>query len=257
MTEVVQPLIIWTLQRTGGTNLGKHLLNLTRYPVKHEPFNKPREYGFVTKEWLRDSDLLATATNIKEALDKPQSIKHCVEMVPPQVSECVADVSASRNFSNLFLFRENSLQRVLSMEYARRTKVWGPSHERPDETNDPAFDNPIDPEALFNHELMSLTRLNSIWLHLAASRARLHSISFEQIYEANFDDAGIALSKVLDFVGIPLCEEKLGIMLSNLRDVGNQKTRDRYVRFEGRKDLENKLLELPEFEFFTSTPISL
>ena len=48
MKRTKRPFIIWTLRRTGGTILAAHI------GVKHhEPFNKDRIFGDVSKAWLR------------------------------------------------------------------------------------------------------------------------------------------------------------------------------------------------------------
>ncbi len=46
----VRPFIIWTLQRTGGTNLTVRLVELSGLEsFPHEPFNIERIHGHITK----------------------------------------------------------------------------------------------------------------------------------------------------------------------------------------------------------------
>ena len=52
-----RPFIIWTLRRTGGTNLATRLMALSQYPkLEHEPFNPDRVHGHVTRNWVEHCD---------------------------------------------------------------------------------------------------------------------------------------------------------------------------------------------------------
>jgi len=126
-SEKESPFIIWTMQRTGGTNLTKNLLAMSKFrAVEHEPFSRLRIYGEITKTWGSEKDNAALSTSIRGICAKRENIKHCVEMVPWQISATLVDAAAETDYKHLFLIRESSLQRLLSMVYARRAKVWGP-----------------------------------------------------------------------------------------------------------------------------------
>ncbi|QBF34266.1 hypothetical protein [Thalassococcus sp. S3] len=255
------PFIIWTMQRTGGTNLSRNLLEMSPFRAEQEPFNRPRVYGHIMQAWEKDrfgdeDTKKAAVANVEKAvhdiLAKNENIKHCVEMVPWRISSSLAKASVDQDYKSLFLIRENSLQRLLSMEYARRTKVWGPSHEKPDEATDPAFDAPLDIDALLEHETMGITRLNDFWKSLKAQGAKPHVISFEQVYEADFETACAAVSATTTYLGFDCGDDQISEMTSKMRDVGNQNTRNRYDRFDGIDDLRRALEKLPDYVFFKS-----
>src|SRR5687767_10672415 len=101
--------IIWTLQRTGGTNLARRLferaslVEAAREKVQepgsigakwlgavasqwsfHEPFNygkKSRIFGPVTERWVTTNDRQALDTALAEICSLRIGLKHCVEMV--------------------------------------------------------------------------------------------------------------------------------------------------------------------------------
>ncbi|MFV0359868.1 hypothetical protein [Tropicimonas sp.] len=243
------PIIIWTTQRTGGTNLARHLLALSPYKVKHEPFNKPREFGHITTDWIKRQDIVATEAEIEATLSDPINIKHCVEMVPKEINACLAKHAVRHDYLNLFLVRENALQRLLSMEYAQRTKVWGPNHEKPDEDNDPAFEASLDIEKLVEHEKKCVMRLNKLWNFLHTAGARVHALSFEQVYESSFEAAVAQVSATISFLGYNLQRTRAEDRIRGLRETGNQDTRDRYQKFEGIGTLDTALKTVPDFAF--------
>jgi LPS sulfotransferase NodH len=243
-----KPFIIWTMQRTGGTNFTKNLIQMTGLSVHHEPFNRPREYGGLSAHWEEHRDTDELDLRIGEILDTPQIIKHCVEMVPWRISAVLAQEAAKRDYNHLFLVRGSSLQRLLSMEYARRTRVWGPSHQRPDEATDSAFDAPLDVEVLFKHEANGVNRLNKFWQMLKKNKKTPVSISFETIYDEPIDVAENKITAVLSRL-LLTPDTPIEDLITLMRDKGNQKTRDRYGRFKGIEVLDKRLGELPAYNF--------
>lgn len=164
-----KPFIIWTVQRTGGTNLTKSLVKLSSYAIEQEPFNRPRMYGHITKAWDQNRDPDALRAAVQETTTGAHNVKHCVETIPWEVSEAILRSTNISIYNHLFLVREDSLPRLLSMEYAKRTNVWGPTHEAPDREADPAFETPLNVAQLLKHETMSIERLNRAWDSLLTS----------------------------------------------------------------------------------------
>ncbi|MDO6481144.1 hypothetical protein [Shimia thalassica] len=244
-----KPFIIWTMQRTGGTNFTKNLISLSGLVAHHEPFNRPRIYGELTKSWMKDKDNSKLHDAVGRILDKPQIIKHCVEMTPWRISAVLAEESAKRGYNALFLTRESSAQRLLSMEYAQRTKVWGPSHEKPKSEDDPAFIQPLDVDALLLHEEKGIKRLNDFWSMLKKSNVGIDSISFEKLYDCSAEQAAQNVSSVLRLLFPENPEFSAEDLVDQLRGGGNQETRDRYSRFVGIDELKERTSELPAYEF--------
>lgn len=124
--QPLRPFVIWTLQRTGGTNLTRQLVRLSGLPrTEHEPFNEGRAYGHVTAAWRKDRDALAMGAAMQEIAAEHQVIKHCVEMVPPEINGGLALATAAAGYQHVFLYRRQPKGRLLSLHYARVSGIWG------------------------------------------------------------------------------------------------------------------------------------
>lgn len=77
---LTKPFIIWTLQRTGGTNFNQFLCRSSVHSKwEDEPFSEFRECGHVTKAFKADGDKVKLAEGVREIMKKRRNIKHCVE----------------------------------------------------------------------------------------------------------------------------------------------------------------------------------
>lgn len=245
-----RPFIIWTLQRTGGTNLTKHLAKRTPFkPIHPEPFNKPRIYGEVSKAWLADRNPEALRASVAEVVAKNEGIKHCVEMVPLEVSRALAETSAAAGWRHMFLYRREPLGRVLSKEYAERTKVWGPSHIDKAENDAEAFVEPLNVEHLLKEETRNVDWLNRISKQLSTTGATVATMAYEDLYGPDADKAALALARLLGALNLSQGIDKDAAMLADLRGTGDQNTRDRYGRFIGIEALQQALATLPRLVF--------
>ncbi len=118
--------VIWTFRRTGGTSLAQLLFDAAGGPrVGHEPFNIDREFGWVTRAFRENGDTAALAANIAQAMTDDPSIKHCHELVAPEMNAALLDHTLARGYRHLVLERDAEVERVLSLELARKTGVWG------------------------------------------------------------------------------------------------------------------------------------
>ena len=248
MSNTKKPFIIWTLQRTGGTNLTKYLISLSRLSGKHEPFNQVREYGTITENWLLQKNIDKLHKDINEILEKPQVIKHCVEMVPWRVSDELARISLQKGYESLFLYRKSSVQRLLSMEFSERTKKWGPKSEITSATEEKAFEEELNIPKLIAHESKSIELMNTFWRKVSKRNYKPMSISFESIYESKLPQAISVVNGVLEHLHL---SEKIDPedLVAKLRSTGNQNTRNSYHRFKGISQLEKELKTLPSFAF--------
>lgn len=241
-----RPFIIWTLQRTGGTNLTKHLAKRTPFkPIHEEPFNKPRIYGEISKAWLAGRDAEALRAAVAGVVAKNECIKHCIEMAPLEVGRALAELSTAAGWRHMFLYRRAPLGRILSKEYASRTKVWGPSHIDKAENDAEAFAAPLDVEQLLKEEIRNIDWLNRIWRQLRKQKAAMTSIAYEDLYGSDAGLAARTLETTLQALGLARGAEQDAAMLANLRDTGDQNTRDRYARFRGQDELRTGLAVLP------------
>jgi len=243
---VARPFLIVTLQRTGGTNLTNRLRRRSSFATEHEPFNQPRTYGAITRAWKATRDLGALQTDVAAVCARPVNIKHCVEMAPWKVTAVLLAASAEAGYRHLFLYRRDIVGRILSMEYAQRTKVWGPDHIEKAAHDAGAFEAPLDVETLLAHESRCIGRLNRAWKALRAAGARPGALAYEDLYGTDEDAARAMLDGVLDRLGFARDAAADAALLAELRAEGDQMTRDRYGRFRGVDALRERVAGLPK-----------
>jgi hypothetical protein len=124
MSDKFKPFIIWTLQRTGGTNLTSRLVE--KFGLKetdHEPFNLGRLYGNVTKHWNDYKDAAVLHCSMQAIAAERNVIKHCMEMVPWEVTRALAEAAVHAGYKHLFLYRESPRDRLLSLHFVQKTEV--------------------------------------------------------------------------------------------------------------------------------------
>lgn len=253
-TEAPQrPFIIWTLQRTGGTNLTHHLKRRSGLGMaEHEPFNPPRSYGHITRAWKRTRDPDALEAAVRAVCARGENIKHCVEMVPRKVSESLLKASCEADFRHLLLYRRDTVGRLLSMEYAQRTKVWGPGHIDKAAGDALAFETPLDVPSLIAHEKRCIDLLNWAWRRLRKGGARPVALAYEDMYGPDETLALGVLSQTLR--GLDLARGPADApLIAEVRSRGDQNTRDRYARFQGIDALRQQAAALPKLRFASQT----
>lgn len=121
-----RPFIIWTLQRSGGTNVASHFFDRSyNRSLEHEPLNLDRELGYIRDKWESRQNLEMLRQDLREELSKKVNIKHCVDVVPSPVTSALLDVSCELGYKHLFLIRRTALDRLLSLHFARSFNIWG------------------------------------------------------------------------------------------------------------------------------------
>jgi len=248
-SPVGMPFIIWTLQRTGGTNFTRSLVRRSNYEKSEdEPFNKPRQFGSITKGWLSGGDRIRMNESISDILVRKICIKHCVEQVPLAISEVLAECAVRENYKHLFLYRKEPLGRLLSLEYAKRTGGWGVRRVQriPDDSH--AFREPLDVEESVRHEVECVGRMQYIWGYLEELGGEKCAVAFEDIYGESDHRGEQVITGVLEFLGLAKGARSNQKFVNLVRGVGDQRTRAKYRRFRGVNELERALESVPVFD---------
>lgn len=247
-----RPYVIWTLQRTGGTSFNKFLNQHSPYPkTQDEPFNLPREHGEVSRDWRDNQDRPAMAAAVEDVAAQEHNIKHCVEKVHFAISRELVEATLRHSFVHLFLYRLDPVGRLLSMEYAERTRSWGRATVKPEGEDADAFDAPLPVDQLIEHETNANTKLNRFWRDLRAANAPLCAISYEELYAADTSISEQALSRLFSAWALDVPAESVPAITSAIRGSGGQGTADRYDRFEGLDELKARAGEIPPLQFRT------
>lgn len=242
------PFIIWTLQRTGGTNLAQGLFERIK-PVNayHEPFNTGRIYGSIVEQWKDTNDREKLKLDIIEICRSGVCFKHCVEEVPQVVNDILIEVSIEFGYSHLFLYRKDAISRLLSYYFARQTGVWGKKKAKSAVVSSELFKQPLPIDLLIKHERKCVNRLDIAWGKLQINHSRMFAISFEDIYEAKSAYfARKALLEVITFLGLNVARPEVSA-LDKIIGQGSQGTRELYSDFPGVDVLQTELAKYKRF----------
>lgn len=259
-TPAVFPFIIWTLQRTGGTNLTVRLVELSGLKsAPHEPFNEERVYGHITRAWNESRNLAALDAAVRQVIAKREVIKHCVETVPWEVTELLAKAAAQADYRHLFLYRESPLDRLLSLHFARVSGIWGPGMKTgkaltgaPEPPKAPEPDstpfNPLPVKILLQHERKCVGLLKKLWDMLEAANAMPIALAYEHIYHnRDLGQVGQMLRCILLQLGLSVADDVFTQWVKDVVGKGDQGTRQLYRQFPGYAELAKRCDDLPRF----------
>lgn len=261
-----RPFIIWTLQRTGGTNLSSKLMAVGEFPAaQHEPFNKERDFGYITAHWQANKNHAFLNEEIRKICEKNTLIKHCVETVPLAVTDTLLTESIKAGYNHLFLYRKNSADRLLSLHFAQKTGLWGANMAKfqrqtgakeantnlDSKTVDTTFNHEKLPiNQLLTHERECIKQLGQVWSKCIELGGQPYKIAYETLYSAqNSTSAVQKLQKLLDFLG--LAPSKDVAWCEDVLNNGEQGTRDKYALFPGVNELKQKAKLLPSYPLGT------
>lgn len=235
----MNPFIIWTVQRTGGTNFATNLIRLGGFPITdHEPLNIGRSYGHITQSWKDTRNREQLTKSVGGFLDEGYAIKHCVENVDWPINDSLLQESLERGFSHLLLYRESSIDRLLSLHFALETGLWGRKKVSAAKTSiGDAFDTSVhvkslNIDSLIDHENHCNDLLMRVARQIRGSGAILHAMSFEEIYEAEEAVCEGKIQRLLQNFRFP---DSHGYreLLSRVRGIGDQGSRKLYSRIDG------------------------
>lgn len=245
----VRPVVIWTLQRTGGTNLARHLFGRIGGPAtQHEPFNRGRIYGHVTERWISERNRAALDAAMAEICSGGALIKHCVETVPWEVSEALAMAASRAGYGHLFLYRNASLDRLLSLHYAKQSGIWGPEYQSGAALDEKIFSQPLPVEELVSHERRATGMLSMAWRCLVEQGATPMALAYEDIYQAvDPGQARYKLAPVLQALGLSRGDGGDHAFIDQIIGSGDQGTRASYRNFPGIAELKKRLGAVPRF----------
>jgi len=234
------PFIIWTLRRAGGTNLASLLFQKSSFPtVEHEPFNGDRQFGDITKNWQNYKD----KENLYKALDnvlkhKP-NIKHCFEIIPSEINSALLEVSEKYGYKHLFLFREYPINRLLSLNYAKQTGIWGANKkgvlkgvgDLKSDVDVNVFDTPISIDELIAHEKMCRHKMKDISSQMIKKGIKPLSLTFESIYQASLPYSRGLVQEIFRELGLVEKDLFRGNDFKKIFRGKGQNTKDDYLKF--------------------------
>lgn len=253
------PLLIWTLQRSGGTNLTRRLeVLMGTGQLQHEPFNVGREFGQATADWRRHRDPARLAVQVQQACASRRLIKHCVELVPWEVCAALMEQASALGYRHLFLHRLDACERLASLEFARRLDVWGPGAARKalNQRTDVELllQRPLPVDQLLRDEALCARRLNRAWRGLLDRGARPVALAFEEVYLAPQQVAEQRLLSMLQALSLSRGDTADRDFAREVLGRGDQRTRDRYARLGDLDKLKAALAQVERFQPVSPDP---
>ncbi|WP_221795332.1 hypothetical protein [Oceanobacter mangrovi] len=244
----VRPFIIWTFRRAGGTNLASAMFKESYYsPIEHEPFNSDRVWGDAVIDWINTKDTILLFKKIHQCLAEKRLIKHCMEIMPSTLNAALMELSIRHGYNHVFLYREHPTDRLLSLNYASLTGIWGPIQKKEIRVDESIFDTPIDIDKLLGHEKVCRQKMRSIYKALKISGQAPINLSFEQLYEnKSFEHSKYLVKNTFENLSINPASLTAGFFSKTLKR-GSQGTKNDYTRFPGAEEFIQESKKLPSF----------
>jgi hypothetical protein len=180
------PILIWTLRRTGGTTLTSLLDALSEYPtIDQEPFNWDRCFGAVARAWHADRRLDHLEVALQRVLADRPTIKHCYELHADAFNAALFAQATALGYRHMILDRRDEVGRILSLELAKLTGVWGrmgaAERYRQYEAGEVQM-GPVDVPAAIAHMRLCQSHRAAIMALVARSGLPVRQTAFEDIY---------------------------------------------------------------------------
>lgn len=267
---MTRPFVIWTLQRTGGTNLAKAFIERSGLPGTdgvrlategplsglvdswgpHEPFNlgdPNRAFNGISEAFKASGDLSALDRAVETIAHAGVPAKHCVEMVPWPISDAFARATMRADYRHVILHRRDLLARVLSRQFAERSGIWGPNMHRDDVSA--VFEDALPVGPVVEHELHSARRMRQIWELLASGGSPAFVVAFEDLYEAPSDTTARATVKALAaHLNLFRDDAPDEAFVDEVLRYGDQGTRASYDRFPNIAEVREALEVVEKFD---------
>lgn len=218
-----RPTLTLTLRRTGGTSLQSFLAQVSPFrSVEHEPFNPDRIWGHIVQKFQEDKDLDALEASIDALLENKVNIKHCVEVVPVQVTKLLIKCAKKHGYFFIVLTRSNSIRRLRSLFLAMSTDAWGPEHEA--ERYPAILAGEVKPAPINLDKVRRQYWNDQLVLGRTISQLRYQKVDyewlvFEEVYQGE-DPVSVHAAKLATQIGIDVSGE--GANLDRLNERGKQ-----------------------------------
>lgn len=251
MENKSSPFIIWTFRRSGGTNLGQSLFELSEYKaVQHEPFNSDRVFSHVIKDWNENKDEEKLYHFIDEILKRKLLIKHCLEIMPEELNLALAKISNKYGYKHLFLYRENPKSRLLSLNYSLKTNVWGKEHIQSRPFDEKIFDTNINIEYLIKHEKECRRKMSIVYDYFLSCKSNPLSVSFEMLYKSNFEYSSLIVRDIFKELNSYSYKKVSDSLIESLLRGGSQGTNNDYLRFPNSQEFIKEIEKMNNMNLY-------
>jgi hypothetical protein len=220
--------------------------------VLQEPFNRERIYGNITRNFDEKKDKESLKLSIMDLLEKKINVKHCVEVVPIEIALSLVECGAKFNYKFIFLYRHNSIDRLLSYFFAKNTGIWGPGKiGYLNEIDETVLKIKIPIQELYEREKMCRNRIQKTWDKCVELNVSNRVLTFENLYNSDIEEFKKYVIDMINFLNVKVGESDLSDFVEQLRNKGNQKTKSKYSNFSGIEELYERLSMLDEIKIYS------
>ncbi len=253
------PFIIWTFRRTGGTNLSSALFDRSSFEKsQHEPFNPERQFGKVTNDWLENRDPSAMQAAVEEICQRRVVMKHCLEIIPEEINTALAKAAIAQGYRHVFLYRRNSLDRLMSLHFASQSGVWGKEHLKDGQIDEEIFQQGIPVQKLLAHESHCRTEMLRIYNLLRKENQQPLVLAFEDLYlNPSMSEAQRQVLSTLQALKLASDSQQDLAFAEKVLTGGEQGTRNHYTRFVDYEHLSQALNTLGDFEVGATSGVEI
>ncbi|MEO5377119.1 MAG: LicD family protein [Magnetococcus sp. DMHC-6] len=248
-TKSAPPFILWTIQKSGGSYLAALLMERSVWQAtQHEPFNIGHCFGDITERWQQEHHFPSLYASVGKIVKRSMLMKHCVDLVPWEVTRVLVEESCRAGYRHLFLYRKSSVDRLLSLLLARRSGIWGPLDLNKIKLDGQIFAESLPIEELVDHEKKCSALLQKTWDYLEAQGAAPMAVAYEEIFKTE-DSKQLTsyLHPILSTLEISKGEEEDNSFIQKMTRQSGFGTSDIYSLFLERDKLE---LALKKETFF-------
>ncbi|PIS70227.1 hypothetical protein [Vibrio parahaemolyticus] len=245
---MTKPFIIWTARRTGGTNLADNLFDLSELQFGyHEPFNWERDFGYLSKELHESKDFGKFQSDLRSLLETKPMIKHCVELCSPEFNHELARVSDELGYNHLFLYRRTATDRLLSLNFASKTGIWGKEDRYKLEYAE--YESDIDVKSMISDEKYIRDSFSQVFSILSDSKNKVYCACFEDIYLSDIIPTEHLHTILVELSGCS--NSAANDVIPTLVRKGSQKTNQLYKKYPNTDELIKEAEILGEYHPFT------
>jgi hypothetical protein len=162
------------------------------------------------------------------------------------------ELATEYGYKHLFLYRENAADRLLSLNYAMRTGIWGSKGKTPIECGTDVFYGPVNISKLLNHEATCRRDMRSIYANLISKGDSPIAVSFESIYKSSQQYSKALVKELFEQV-TGSRPARFKSLYQNLVSYGSQGTSSDYLRFPRADELAIQANELGPFQLHHKT----
>jgi hypothetical protein len=196
------PFIIWTLQRTGSTNLYRCLMYLSSHRTAEsegfDPKSPERQFSWVVDDPER-------AEELRRIAGQRWNMKHVVDRLPAEFNASLALATTRAGYHHVILDRRDAAARVASLAIAERHGTWDPGERTTrllGEIGSGTLEVDLNADQLTRRQRRAQAMLDEVRDVLHGCSTSWCEVAFEDLYAGPVSERLAAFGEVAAHVGV-------------------------------------------------------